>query len=421
MSSKSPRHKPARRSRHHAHHAPTATAAIAPPDQGETASLGTHEALAVTEPVEHAGRIECLVVQNDVLLAGILLLEMIKAGYSARVCATGEEALRLYEGQPLIVIDVPDTGEAPVALAKEFRLRAGDRSLYILGLAVTSQVSTMPVRLGFNDMLVKPLDREKVGIRLTAIASWIQRQRHTGEILDPRSVLWVDSALLENTLTAPPSTRTEVIHAFSAALAAPDLGEPIRTGTRSHEPLPALSSLLDSWQEPVPPPVATPASPVDHALHQRRAAVFNLITEPVLLADRHGLIIDWNHAAEGAFGHTRQEMLGRDVATLFGQIESTGFMALAHRKAAAEGGQWITTLPCEHRGGNFGQVDLTMTPLDPGQPLTSEWMCLCRPRIEGGFGSVLDLSRDARPAASPGGLFRGFFGKKGRHLENTSA
>ncbi|WP_051293705.1 sensor histidine kinase [Pseudoduganella violaceinigra] len=86
-----------------------------------------------------------------------------------------------------------------------------------------------------------------------------------------------------------------------------------------------------------------------HASEQRLRMVIDSASEAFIATDSHGLVTDWNHAAEALFGWRRDEMLGQPAARVLPPAQGGGQRA-------------------RHREGREFDVELSQWQLPQSQP-----------------------------------------------------
>jgi len=111
------------------------------------------------------------------------------------------------------------------------------------------------------------------------------------------------------------------------------------------------------------------AAPADTALQEslrRHALVFAHSRDATVITDHHGRILDWNPAAGHLFGYRRDEVLGRNLASLFAPDEPARFHH-AVADAFAASGSWSGRKTFTRRDGTEGicEVDYVAASL-PG-------------------------------------------------------
>jgi PAS domain S-box-containing protein len=103
---------------------------------------------------------------------------------------------------------------------------------------------------------------------------------------------------------------------------------------------------------------------------RRQAIMLETIFDGVFITDMHGRVTDWNSAAERIFGHTRQEVLGKPLASLYRPKEAAA--RVREMIADAARGECCTgEIRFLRRDGTEGACEAILEPLTDrsGQPL----------------------------------------------------
>ena len=89
----------------------------------------------------------------------------------------------------------------------------------------------------------------------------------------------------------------------------------------------------------------------------RFQAVFHTATDAIVLADHTGHIMDWNQAAEGMFGYTKDEVFGKSLTIIMPErYREAHTQGLAHFKATGEArvlGKTVTLSGLRKNGEEF--------------------------------------------------------------------
>ncbi len=106
-----------------------------------------------------------------------------------------------------------------------------------------------------------------------------------------------------------------------------------------------------------------------------QAAVIDVALDSVIVINAHGLVVEWNHAAETTFGWSRAEAVGQELAALIIPPEARG----AHRNAlATEGESRILgqrlELTALRRDGDEFPVEITIVPVEGERPLYAGYL-----------------------------------------------
>jgi PAS domain S-box-containing protein len=97
-------------------------------------------------------------------------------------------------------------------------------------------------------------------------------------------------------------------------------------------------------------------------LLRKHAAIFENQSDAVIVADLHGVITDWNPAAERITGYARTEALGRPASFLLRPGEAETLPAAAIGTALAKG-TWRREIVFVRKDGSLGTCDAVLTPL----------------------------------------------------------
>ena len=99
----------------------------------------------------------------------------------------------------------------------------------------------------------------------------------------------------------------------------------------------------------------------------RNAAILHAALDCIVSIDSHGKVIEFNPAAEGTFGYTREQAVGRPVSELIIPLAMRGahHRGMEHYKATGEGsilGKRVHVTAVRSDGGEF-PVELAITPV----------------------------------------------------------
>lgn len=122
-----------------------------------------------------------LVVDDDAMPRRLAAAYVAQLGFPVLSAADGEEALRLIEREPVTIV-ISDWNMTPVdglALCREVRARDHGRYVYLVLLTARSGREDLlaGMRSGADDFLVKPVDRERLQVRLRAAERIISLER----------------------------------------------------------------------------------------------------------------------------------------------------------------------------------------------------------------------------------------------------
>lgn len=105
---------------------------------------------------------------------------------------------------------------------------------------------------------------------------------------------------------------------------------------------------------------ARPAPDLATGMADARAQAWNVTHDAIIITDPHGLILDWNPAAEMLFGYSSAEAIGQSTTMLHLPEDAARIAAI--REAVTQAGQWRGELVVERRDGTLRYTATTLQP-----------------------------------------------------------
>jgi putative two-component system response regulator len=131
-----------------------------------------------------------LVVEDDVLISGLLVRLLKGKNYEAEAVADGEAALAAVERRPpdLILLDVGLPGADGFAVCRALKARPGMRLTPVVLVTASNDrdARIKGIEAGADDFLSKPYDAEELTAR---VASLVRLKRYTDELESAESVI----------------------------------------------------------------------------------------------------------------------------------------------------------------------------------------------------------------------------------------
>ncbi len=100
-------------------------------------------------------------------------------------------------------------------------------------------------------------------------------------------------------------------------------------------------------------------------LHARLAAIVESSDDAIIGKDLNGIVTDWNRGAEGMYGFTAEEIVGRPVSILVPQGHTDGILQILRKISRGESVEHYETV-CVRKNGEQINVSLTTSPIEDG-------------------------------------------------------